>query len=505
MGHLLSFAPIFAILILLRQWSINRRFKFLPPGPQRLPLVGNMFNWPLTMPWIVFEKWAQTYGDIFYGNAGGIDIIVVSSHAMATALLQDKSANYSDRPSQHFVGRMVGWESCIVMLPDGAELNEQRRLFMPALGTRKAIQLFEARTEARIAQFVKRLIEAPNPDVLGHSQWLSGAAILDVTFGYEVSDRDNDEFLVLARQIVGDFGKALVAGAYLVDVFPWLEKFPSWLPGMTFLEEARSMRTRLMRFVHEPFEFAKNEQSKGTGIPCMVGMHLEDKSLTLAQESTLKWSASGMYAGGTDTTASAVTYFALFMLQYPNVQARAQAELDALLGGTRLPTARDMDALPYIRALVSEVLRFGPIAPHGGPRLAREDDMHDGYLIPKGTIVLPNIYFISRDPRNYNNPHTFNPDRFLGPKPELDPRKYVFGFGRRICPGRLFAENNIFVAVATCLATITFKRLKDKDGNEIIPEPDFGGPAIAVRPERFSCRVVPRSEHSITLLQSTDT
>lgn len=98
-----------------------------------------------------------------------------------------------------------------------------------------------------------------------------------------------------------------------------------------------------------------------------------------------------MFAGGTDTTASVVTFFALFMLQYPDVQARAQAELDTLLAGARLPRARDINALPYVRALVSEVLRFGPIVPQGAPRLVREDDMHNGFFIPKGTIVMPNI------------------------------------------------------------------------------------------------------------------
>lgn len=504
MGPLFSFAGIIAIFILLKQWSVNRRYKLLPPGPPRLPLIGNVFNWPMKKSWIEFAQWAQTYGDIFYGNLGGINVIVVNSHAMATAILQDKSAKYSDRPSSHFVSHMVGWESGMIMLSDGAELNEQRRLFARVLGTRKTIQLFDARIETRVTQFVKRLMEGSDPDVLEHSQWLSGSIILDVTYGYKVSSGDKkDEYLTLARQVVDDFNVAATPGAHLVDIFPWLERAPSWLPGTKFLEEAKTMRATWMRFVNKPFELAKKQQNNGAGIPCMISMHLEDKNLTPAQESSLKWSASSMYIGGTDTTATLTAYFVLFMLQYPHVQARAQAELDTLLGGARLPTARDLDALPYVRALVSEILRFGTVAPHGLPHISREDDMHDGYLIPEGTIVLPNIYFMSRDPRNYNNPYVFNPERFLGDDPELDPRKYVFGYGRRICPGRLFGENNVSVTIATCLSTISFGRVKNADGNEIIPKFDFDGDTV-VQPERFSCRIVPRSEQSITLLQGTD-
>lgn len=247
MDHLITnFAGILVIFLLVKQWSLTRRYKHLPTGPPRLPLLGNILNWPLKKPWITFAQWAQTYGDIFYGNLGGISIIVVNSHETATVLLQDKSAKYSDRPSQHFLTRMVGWESAMLMLQDGHELNEQRRLLAPLLGTRKAIQLFDARIEVRVAQFVKRLVEDPDPDVLKHSQWLSGTTILDVTFGYKALDPGPDEFLALGRQVVNEFDKAVVPGAHWVDALPWLEHIPSWLPGTEFLAEAKSMCVNLM-------------------------------------------------------------------------------------------------------------------------------------------------------------------------------------------------------------------------------------------------------------------
>jgi cytochrome P450 len=152
-------------------------------------------------------------------------------------------------------------------------------------------------------------------------------------------------------------------------------------------------------------------------------------------------------------TVSSIYGFFLFMSLYPEVQAKAQAELDALLGGERLPTLADRDDLPYVDALVKEVFRFGTVVRQGIPHRVHADDIHDGYFIPKDTTIIANVWFvlysleISRhclltscrfmcnDPRTYKDPEIFNPERFLGSHPEPDPRGIAFGFGRRICPG----------------------------------------------------------------------
>ncbi|OJA16799.1 hypothetical protein AZE42_12174 [Rhizopogon vesiculosus] len=87
---------------------------------------------------------------------------------------------------------------------------------------------------------------------------------------------------------------------------------------------------------------------------------------------------------------------------------------------------------------MKEVLRWNAVVPTGVPHRVTEDDIHDGYYIPKGSLILPNIWFMLNDPRTYSNPSEFNPERFLandGKEPETEPRTICFGFGRRICPG----------------------------------------------------------------------
>ena len=179
--------------------------------------------------------------------------------------------------------------------------------------------------------------------------------------------------------------------------------------------------------------------------------------------------------------------FFLAMCIQTSEQQKAQAELDAIIGTDRLPTIADRPHLPYVEALISEVIRkyFGGIGAHllsyfftsifhpefyfhptscnrtGPPHMLREDDIYDGYFIPKGAIIITNLWSVwsiicfytiealtalftfaylysdrqfAKDPKIYTNPEAFFPERFLaseGRAKEADPRDYLFGFGRR--------------------------------------------------------------------------
>ena len=169
----------------------------------------------------------------------------------------------------------------------------------------------------------------------------------------------------------------------------------------------------------------------------------------------------------------------LAMLAYPETQARAQAELDAVVGRTRLPTFADYPHLPYIRAMVKEVLRWRPVGPLGSPHRSIEDDWYDGMFIPKGTICIPNVWHMNRDPELFgNNAEHFDPARYLDASgnlqvaPDLSDIKeeghFTYGFGRRICVGRHMADNSLFINMATMLWATKIERKRDASG-QLIP------------------------------------
>ncbi|OJT11861.1 O-methylsterigmatocystin oxidoreductase [Trametes pubescens] len=161
------------------------------------------------------------------------------------------------------------------------------------------------------------------------------------------------------------------------------------------------------------------------------------------------------------------------MACYPEVQLKAREELDAVVGPNRLPTFEDRDSLPYLTAVAKECLRWQSVVPLGIPHRSLADDEYKGYFIPAGSAIIANLWAFSRDPRMYPDPERFNPERFLKDgkiNPAVqDPNTFVFGYGRRICPGRHFAEASLFIMIASVLHTLAIDQAVDEHGNTIQP------------------------------------
>jgi len=213
-----------------------------------------------------------------------------------------------------------------------------------------------------------------------------------------------------------------------------------------------------------------------------------------------------MYTAGADTTVSIILTFFLAMLMNPAAQDQAQEEIDRVIGTDRLPTFDDESKLPFVSALSKEVFRWQQVAPFAIPHRLMEDDIYNGYFIPKDSIVLGNAWAILHDDRLFPDPFTFKPERFIGPN--VDPRvptavDYAFGFGRRVCPGRWMAHSFIFIVVASVLSAFRIEKAV-RDGRVIEPTGAFS-PGILASPEKFECEIKPRSREAEALVRATAT
>lgn len=110
-----------------------------------------------------------------------------------------------------------------------------------------------------------------------------------------------------------------------------------------------------------------------------------------------------------------MTTFFLAMVLHPEVQHKAREEIDRVVGDGRLPTVKDRDHLPYVEAVLKEAFRWHPIAPMGLPHLVTEDDVYEGYLIPKDAIVIPNIWFVTTQLLLYNLSLYISPSKITLP------------------------------------------------------------------------------------------
>ncbi|EPQ54805.1 cytochrome P450 [Gloeophyllum trabeum ATCC 11539] len=447
--------------------------------------------------WETVAEWGREYGDIIYVNILGQPLVFLNSPKAASDMLEKKSLIYSDRPSLTMACELVGWEWTLGLKRFGEEFRAMRKLFHTYMGTRASVQQFAPIEEEETKAFLKRVLEHPE-DLAEAIRRTAGAVILRVTYDYEPKDH-GDSLVQLVDRTMEQFAILTSPNAFLVDVLPILKYIPAWFPGANFKRIVPEWAQCTRDVVEVPLGYVKEQMAKGVAAPSFASRFLDDQDLREEDERIIKWAAGSMYGGGADTTVSSIKTFFLTMTLYPEAQKKAQAEIDAVIGNDRLPSLADQGQLPYVDALVKEVFRWHPVVPLDLPHRLMQDDIHEGYFIPEGTVVVANIWKMLHDPKTYANPMVFNPSRFLGEKPELDPREYCFGFGRRVCPGRNLAEASVWLSCAMSLAVFNIMKAKDQAGRAIEPEIDFSSATIS-HPAPFKCSITPRSDAARALI-----
>ncbi|KAJ3502046.1 hypothetical protein NLJ89_g9063 [Agrocybe chaxingu] len=494
-GFLTLLDAAFGLLaaVLLKKFA-SRKAAPLPPGPRKLPLIGNLLDMPTEQEWFTFTEWGKKWGDIVSVSVFGQQMIILNSAEVAIDMLDKKSSIYSDRPVMQMGGELVGWKNTLVLTPYGDRLRNYRRLFHQCIGSPASMSEFHPVEEKETHRFLKNVLARPE-HLADHVRRTAGAIILRISHGYEVQE-DKDPFVTLADEATEQFSLSTAPGGFLVNLIPALRHVPAWVPGAGFKKTAASWAKTLAMMADGPHEWVKEQMNLGTAEASFTSRLLGEASdLTPEREHNIKWSAASLYSGGADTTVAAIYAFFLAMALHPDVMRKAQEEIDVVVGSNRLPNFSDRDALPYINAIVLEVLRWHTVTPTGVPHRVTEDNIHNGYLIPKDTGM-------SHDPKVYSDPFNFKPERFLGPQPEQDPTVMCFGFGRRICPGRVLADASLFISCAMSLAVFEVTKFV-KDGVTNTPTPEQTTGTIS-HPKPFMCTIRPRSTKAEQLIKSEE-
>ncbi|WYZ44616.1 hypothetical protein EsH8_VII_001052 [Colletotrichum jinshuiense] len=490
---------------LLGSWK-NGRGRPLPPGPKGLPFVGNINDLPKSGEleahhWL---KHKDLYGPISSITVMGQTIVIINDAQLAFELLDKRSVKHSSRPKQLFAGEMVGWEQVTGMVPYGERFRIHRKNMSRIIGSKQVAAQYNKLQEAEVGHFLLHLLDDPK-NLVDHIKREAGSLILKIVYGYTAEPFTKDPFLDMVGEAMDNFARAAVPGSFLVDVFPFLRYVPDWVPGTGFKQIAKDYRAQLTETINRPYAFVEHQLAQGKDSSSYLSRLIESGNLTPEEHFNSKSSAVALYGGGADTTVSSIACFFLAMTVFPDVQRKAQEEIDRVVGQNRLPNIADRENLPYVEAVVNEVMRWHPIGPMGLPHGSSEDDVFEGYFIPKEAILLANIWHFTHDPKVYHEPMTFNPERFLsseGHEPETDPGKFVFGFGRRICPGRILAENSLFLTIAQSLAVFNISK-PVVDGKPVEPAIKFT-PGVISHPEPFDTSIKPRSSHHEKLIRTIE-
>jgi len=473
-----------------------------PPGPRPYPIIGNALDIPLRFPEVAFARLSDKYGDVMHLSVFGKDFIILSTFEDTRELMDKRSAIYSDRPRFVSLVEMLGWDRTLVFLPYGDQQRKHSRMIHEGLSP-NALLSYRPSQEYEVAVFLREIMATPDA-FRTHLRRFAASVLLQLTYGHRVTSTAEDQYIQLSETAFkATQRESGVPGMMPFDLFPALKYFPSWLPGMGFKRRAASVRKDVQVMRDTLFGMAKEKMNTGSStflISSLIESYSRDGKLSEDDELDIKGAAAALYGAGVDTSASVVETFILAMLHYPEVYRKAQEEIDRVIGNRRLPEIADRKSLPYFEAIVKELYRWHPPLPLGLPHVSFKSDHYKGYHIPKGALVMGNIWAITQNPAIYDDPQSFRPERYIDGQP-LDAREMVFGFGRRICPGKAFGDTNVWLCAVSIAATFQISgQLSDKDR-----ELDYTAftTDFVSRPGHFECAITPRSEQIHDLILQT--
>ncbi|KAI0755203.1 CyP450 monooxygenase [Daedaleopsis nitida] len=490
-------------------WYNRRRGRPLPPGPKALPFIGNISVLRQSDLWSVFRDLCSIHGDILHLPVLGQNLVVLGSPQAIFELLDKQSADTSDRPQSPLI-QLAGQDSNFAIFPYGAWWRRHRRAFWQHFLPGGLAKHYPSQQDAALL-FLRKLLSDPTR-LCDHIRYTFASAIFDVTYGVQVADEGDTRIALIEKTIEG--GQAFTPGRYLVELLPFLRYVPEWMPGAGFQREFAAWRDAAHSFTETMFKESEEGLARGTTSHSIVASLLggtgddgRKNAQAMSEEDARVIKAVGFTTceAGADTTFSTLQVFFQAMALHPDAQKAAQAELDAVVGPDRLPDHSDRATLPYLNALVKECLRWQNVLPVGLPHLTTEDLEYKGYFIPRGSVLIPNTWACLHDPMAYPDPEIFAPERFLRDgrlDPNVcDPARFAFGYGRRICPGRYYADAALFINIAMVLHVFD---ITPPPGSDVDSERNgfkmTGG--LLSYPKDCRCTITPRSAQAKDLILS---
>ncbi|KAH8103459.1 cytochrome P450 [Cristinia sonorae] len=510
----------------------SRRTKHpLPPGPKPWPLIGNVLDMPTIRPWEKYAEWCKEYrSDLVFLQLPMQPVIIVGSFTACIDLFEKRSQLYSDRISS-VLFNMMGCDYHFSIMRYTPWWRAHRRKFHQHFHS-TVVPMYQPVQLQQTRMFLSWIVKSPENSRKLIRQLIT-AVIFKITYGKQITSMD-DEYVTLAQIGVEGIGEACIPGAYFVDLLPILRYIPSWVPGTAAKKLAEKYRPYVMGTRDKPYDEVKKAVENGTASPSWAATLVEEIRTNFGNTEAEEFNeliarnvAGVAYAAGADTTSSSSLSLLLAMAMFPEVQKKAQAELDRVVGPDRLPDFEDVERIPYIKAIVMETLRWMPVAPFAIPHAVLTDDVYEGYHIPKGSLLIPNVWAMFRNPDDYPEPEQFKPERFIGKdgniNPDvLDPINVAFGFGRRqvsslillryfvpvlvycalfrLCPGRHLAVNTLCIYAASTLYAFDITPGVDADGNPVVLSNEQLG-ALITMPRTVPCGLTPRTETTVCLIQ----
>uniref|UniRef100_A0A0E0M1R4 Flavonoid 3'-monooxygenase n=1 Tax=Oryza punctata TaxID=4537 RepID=A0A0E0M1R4_ORYPU len=480
-----SFVGVVLATVLLLKVVLgrSRRVYNLPPGPKPWPVIGNL-NLVGTLPHRSIHELSRRYGPIMSLKFGSFPVVVGSSVEMAKFFLKTHDVVFTDRPKTAAGKHTTYNYSDITWSPYGAYWRQARKMCLTELFSAKRLESYEYIRGEEVRALLRDLHGAAGGVVMlkDYLSTVSLNVITRMVLGKKYLDKEAGGSVTTPEEFKWMLDELFLLNGVLNigDSIPWLD----CLDLQGYIKRMKKLGKMFDRFLEHVVD-EHNERRRREG-ESFVAKDMVDVLLQFADNPNLevklkregvKAFTQDLIAGGTESSAVTVEWALSELLKKPEVFAKATEELDRVVGRDRWVTEKDIPSLPYLDAIVKETMRLHPVAPMLVPRLSREDTSVDGYDIPAGTRVLVSVWSIGRDPKLWDAPEDFMPERFIGSKIDVKGQDFEllpFGSGRRMCPGYSLGLKVIQVSLANLLHGFAWRLPDGMTKEQLSMEEIFG-------------------------------